>query len=115
MLRYSFDMAVNFRLSVTISGLLRDTPRSSNLAFIASNLSSISSVLLAGDGAYSAVRERNGKINCLGMTYRKFKADYLFLGGGMAGPDSVLITTEEGKVQGVVPGREAGEGVEVFR
>jgi aminodeoxyfutalosine deaminase len=46
------------------------------------------------------------------MTYRKFKADYLYLGDGMAEPDSVLITTAEGRVQAVVPGHEAGEGVE---
>jgi cytosine/adenosine deaminase-related metal-dependent hydrolase len=49
------------------------------------------------------------------MTYRKFKADYLFLGERMAGPDTVLITTEEGEVQAVVSTGEAGEGVEVFR
>jgi cytosine/adenosine deaminase-related metal-dependent hydrolase len=48
------------------------------------------------------------------MTYRKFKADYLFLGDRMASPDSVLITTGEGIVQAVVPGSEAGEDVEVY-
>jgi aminodeoxyfutalosine deaminase len=48
------------------------------------------------------------------MTYRKFKADYLYLGNRMAEPDSVLITTAEGRVRGVVPGREAGEGLEVY-
>jgi hypothetical protein len=41
------------------------------------------------------------------MTYRKFKADYLFMGGGepgaaLMGEDMVLITTEDGTVQGVV-------------
>src|SRR5580698_6872906 len=103
-LRYSLLMALNLRLSLTTSGLLRATPRSSNRAFIASNLSSISSVLL----------RRNGKIKPLGMTYRKFKADYLFLGDGMADPDSVLITTDEGIVQAVVAGRGAGDDVEVY-
>lgn len=48
------------------------------------------------------------------MTYRKFKADYLFLGDTLAGPDSVLITTAEGTVRSVVSASEAGEGVEVF-
>jgi cytosine/adenosine deaminase-related metal-dependent hydrolase len=48
------------------------------------------------------------------MTYRKFKADYLFLGDKMGRPDSVLITTDEGIVQAIVPGSEAGEDVEVY-
>jgi cytosine/adenosine deaminase-related metal-dependent hydrolase len=48
------------------------------------------------------------------MTYRKFKADYLHLGDKMAEPDSVLITTAEGRVRGIVSGSEAGEGVEVY-
>jgi aminodeoxyfutalosine deaminase len=48
------------------------------------------------------------------MTYRKFKADYLFLGDGMASPDSVLITTSEGIVQAIVPESEAGSDVEVY-
>lgn len=48
------------------------------------------------------------------MTYRKFKADYLWVGERMAAPDSVLITTAEGVVQGVVPAAEAGEGVERY-
>jgi cytosine/adenosine deaminase-related metal-dependent hydrolase len=49
------------------------------------------------------------------MTYRKFKADYLFLGDQMAGPDSVLITTEEGIVRSVVSEAGAGEGIERYR
>ena len=48
------------------------------------------------------------------MTYRKFKADYLFLGDRLAAPDSVLITTAEGVVCEVVAGSGAGEGVELF-
>ena len=36
------------------------------------------------------------------MTYRKFKADYLFMGEKMAAPDSVLITSADGTVQDVV-------------
>ena len=74
------------------------------------------------------------------MTYRKFKADYLFMGTGFAGSglaaaggargsdggpvggegpalmgeDMVLVTTEDGTVQGVVAASEAGEGVEYY-
>jgi aminodeoxyfutalosine deaminase len=50
----------------------------------------------------------------LEMTYRKFKADYLFLGDGMASPDSVLIITSEGIVQAVIPESEAGNDAEVY-
>jgi cytosine/adenosine deaminase-related metal-dependent hydrolase len=61
------------------------------------------------------------------MTYRKFKADYLFMGGagGGAGNESiretglleegkVLITSEEGIVQDVVAAAAAGEDVEYY-
>jgi cytosine/adenosine deaminase-related metal-dependent hydrolase len=48
------------------------------------------------------------------MTYRKFKADYLFLGDRIAAHDTVLITTEEGIVKAVVAVEEAGEGVEKY-
>jgi cytosine/adenosine deaminase-related metal-dependent hydrolase len=45
------------------------------------------------------------------MTYRKFKADYLFTGEGFAPAGSVLITTGEGRVQDVVPAAVAGTDV----
>jgi len=45
------------------------------------------------------------------MTYRKFKADYLFTGEGFAPADSVLVTSDEGIVQAVVPAAAAGEDV----
>jgi cytosine/adenosine deaminase-related metal-dependent hydrolase len=48
------------------------------------------------------------------MTYRKFKADYLFTGEGLAPADSVLITTDEGRVQDIVPAAMAGEDVVVY-
>jgi cytosine/adenosine deaminase-related metal-dependent hydrolase len=48
------------------------------------------------------------------MTYRKFQADHLFIGHGMKDGDSVLITTENGVVQAIMPAAEAGEGVERF-
>jgi len=49
------------------------------------------------------------------MTYRKFKADYLFTGEGFAPADSVLVTTGEGRVQDVVPAAVAGEDVEYYQ
>jgi cytosine/adenosine deaminase-related metal-dependent hydrolase len=48
------------------------------------------------------------------MTYRKFKADYLFTGFELAAPDAVLITAGDGIVEGIVPAAEAGEDVETF-
>ena len=49
------------------------------------------------------------------MTYRKFKADYLFTGREMAEKDAVLVTTGEGIVQAILPSAEAGEGIEYLR
>jgi aminodeoxyfutalosine deaminase len=45
------------------------------------------------------------------MTYRKFKGDYLFLGDRLAESDSVLITTDDGTVQDVIPAAAAGGDV----
>jgi len=45
------------------------------------------------------------------MTYRKFKADYLFTGERLAEPDSVLITTDDGMVQDVIPAAAAGSDI----
>ena len=49
------------------------------------------------------------------MTYRKFKADYLFTGHHMIEAPSVLVTTGEGRIEAIVSPLEAGEDVEVFR
>src|SRR5450432_4641821 len=46
------------------------------------------------------------------MTYRKFKADHLFTGQEMKDGASVLVTTETGVVQAIIPLEEAGEDVE---
>jgi aminodeoxyfutalosine deaminase len=46
------------------------------------------------------------------MGYRKFKADHLFTGFGLADPDAVLVTTENGTVRAVIPSAEAGEDIE---
>src|SRR6185437_16597044 len=108
-------MALNFRLSLTISGLLSATPRSSNRAFMAASLSNISiGAFSRGHEEKCADGRRTAKIKCLGMTYRKFKADYLFTGEGLAAPESVLITTTDGAVQGVVPFSDAGDGIECY-
>src|ERR1700744_2806126 len=48
------------------------------------------------------------------MTYRKFKADYLFTGKETADQDSVLITTPEGIVQDIVPASDAGSDVAYY-
>jgi aminodeoxyfutalosine deaminase len=45
------------------------------------------------------------------MTYRKFKADYLFTGREMADRESVLITSEDGTVLDILPFSEAGEDI----
>ena len=49
------------------------------------------------------------------MIYRKFKADYLFTGRDLAGEEAVLVTTEDGTVEAILPAGEAGEDVEHFR
>jgi aminodeoxyfutalosine deaminase len=46
------------------------------------------------------------------MTYRKFQANHLFTGWEMADDDAVLVTTEEGVVQTILPAAEAGDGVQ---
>lgn len=48
------------------------------------------------------------------MLYRKLKADYLFTGKELLPGDMVLITTDEGVVQDVLPAAEAGGDTEVF-
>jgi cytosine/adenosine deaminase-related metal-dependent hydrolase len=45
------------------------------------------------------------------MTYRKFKADYLFTGKELATGDPVLVTSEDGTVQAIIPSEEAGEDI----
>jgi cytosine/adenosine deaminase-related metal-dependent hydrolase len=49
------------------------------------------------------------------MTYRKFKADYLFTGREMAAEGSVLVTAADGTVVAILPAAEAGEDVETYR
>ncbi len=46
------------------------------------------------------------------MSYRKFKADYLFDGYNILGPEQVLVTNGLGIVEDIVDYRDAGEEVE---
>jgi aminodeoxyfutalosine deaminase len=48
------------------------------------------------------------------MLYRKFRADQLFTGDRMLDNDSVLVTTETGRIEAILPGPEAGLGVEIL-
>lgn len=48
------------------------------------------------------------------MAYLKFKADQLFDGYHFRGDESVLITTEDGTIEGLVPAAEAGDEVQAF-
>ncbi|TAL41073.1 MAG: amidohydrolase [Chitinophagaceae bacterium] len=48
------------------------------------------------------------------MAYRKFKADQLFDGYRLHGPDKVLITDEEGKIQEIINHADAGDDVQSY-
>jgi cytosine/adenosine deaminase-related metal-dependent hydrolase len=49
------------------------------------------------------------------MSYRKFKADYLFDGYKFLDAKNILITNEKGMVESIVPSSEAGEGIEEMK
>lgn len=49
------------------------------------------------------------------MSYRKFRADYLFDGYKLLDGGQVLITDDQGRIEGIVNYKEAGEGVEVLQ
>ena len=46
------------------------------------------------------------------MSYRKFNADNLFDGYRLLGDGQVLVTDETGKISGIIPVSEAGDGIE---
>ncbi|MFT3826778.1 MAG: amidohydrolase family protein [Chitinophagaceae bacterium] len=48
------------------------------------------------------------------MSYRKFRAGHLFTGNALLHSDEVLITSEDGVVESIIPAAEAGEGIETF-
>jgi cytosine/adenosine deaminase-related metal-dependent hydrolase len=45
------------------------------------------------------------------MSYRKFKAAQIFTGNSWAPPESVLITSENGQIETIIPTAEAGEDI----
>lgn len=46
------------------------------------------------------------------MAYRKFKGDQLFIGNSWAPANSVLITSDQGKIEAIVQEAEAGEDIQ---
>src|SRR5262245_53772210 len=48
------------------------------------------------------------------MNYRKFRADQLFTGDKLLNDNYVLITSDTGRVQEIVPLAAAGDDIEVF-
>lgn len=48
------------------------------------------------------------------MRYQKFKGDFLFTGKEMLSCDQVLIISEKGEVQDIVPFNEAGDDIQYF-
>ena len=46
------------------------------------------------------------------MTYRKFQATKLFTGTEMLGPDAVLITDDQGRIEEIINTAEAGEDIQ---
>jgi aminodeoxyfutalosine deaminase len=48
------------------------------------------------------------------MAYKKFRADQLFTGSALFNNSQVLITTEDGTIQDIVPSAQAGDDVQQF-
>jgi len=48
------------------------------------------------------------------MHYQKFRADQLFTGQKLLGQDQVLITSEDGRVEGIFPVSEAGDDIQFY-
>jgi aminodeoxyfutalosine deaminase len=49
------------------------------------------------------------------MNYRKFRPDRIFTGNVLLDEGYVLVTSDEGKIQDILPAREAGDDVEVLQ
>ncbi len=49
------------------------------------------------------------------MSYKKFKADYLFTGTEILGTNHVLITDQDGIVQEIIDEKNAGENIQTFQ
>ena len=48
------------------------------------------------------------------MSYRKFKADYIFTGKDLLDANHVLITNENGVIENIVDVKNAGDDIEIF-
>ena len=46
------------------------------------------------------------------MAYKKFQSDQLFTGYELLDRDQILITDQEGKIEGIVPAADAGDGIQ---
>jgi cytosine/adenosine deaminase-related metal-dependent hydrolase len=49
------------------------------------------------------------------MSYRKFKADYLFTGEDFLPGNQVLITNEQGVIENIIDEKDAGDNIEIFK
>ena len=48
------------------------------------------------------------------MAYKKFQSEQLFTGYELLDRDQILITDQEGKIEGIVPAADAGDGIQHF-
>lgn len=48
------------------------------------------------------------------MHYQKFRANQLFTGQKLLGPDQILVTSEEGRVEEILPVSEAGDDIQFY-
>src|SRR6185436_1661702 len=46
------------------------------------------------------------------MAYKKFQSEQLFTGYELLDRDQILITDQEGKIEGIVPAADAGDGIQ---
>src|SRR4051812_38424735 len=95
-----------------ISGLVRATPRSSNLAFMASSFSS-----MVKQAAKLKIAARIQTLRTVYfrsfMAYRKLRAERLFDGYRFR-EDAVLVVEGSGLIRDILTAAQAGEEVEKF-
>src|ERR1044072_9146023 len=48
------------------------------------------------------------------MSYRKFKADYIFTGTQFLAAGNILITDENGVIEDITSEKDAGDAIEIF-
>ncbi len=49
------------------------------------------------------------------MSYRKFKADYIFTGTNMLNCKEVLLTKSDGEIVAILSDADAGDDVEIYK